>query len=80
MGYCGMEMRKESETCEGILSHFCLKPGSEITFVNEKNLRNQPVVSVKLKTLELKPVKFDISNSNVTAVQEQWNSLLRWSF
>ena len=71
MRYCGMVIRKESETCEGILSHFCLKPGSEITFVNEKNLTNHPAVSVKLKPLELKPVKFVISNSNVTAVQKQ---------
>ena len=57
---------KESETCKGILSHFCLKLGSEITFVNEKNLRNHPVVSLKLKPLELKPVKLTSSATQMS--------------
>ena len=39
------------------MSHFCLKPDSEIMFVNEKNLRNHLAVSVKLKPWELNPVK-----------------------
>ena len=42
------EIRKESETCEGTLSHFGLKPGSEIRFVNEKISDITLSVSVKL--------------------------------
>ena len=47
MQYCGMGIRKESEACEGTLSHFGLKPGSGITFVSEKISDITRPVSVK---------------------------------
>ena len=70
MWYCGMGIRKESETCEGTLSHFGLKPGSEI--VNEKNLRHHPAGFHKVKAPGVKASKINvINNSNATEVQEQ---------
>ena len=54
-----------------LVSHFGLKPGSEITFVNEKISEITRPVSVKLKPRELKPVKLTSSTLNVTAVQDQ---------
>ena len=49
------------ETCEGTLSHFDLKPGSEITFVNEKDLRHHLAGFHRVEAQELKPVKLMLS-------------------
>ena len=61
-----MGTRKESETCEGTLSHFGLKPGSEITFVNKKISDITQPVSVKLKPWELKSVKLTSSTTQMS--------------
>ena len=66
MRYCGMGIRKESETCECTLSHFGLKPGSEITFVNEKISDITRPVSVKLKPQELKSIKSTSSTTRMS--------------
>ena len=50
-GIVGMGIRKESEACEGTLSHFGLKPCSEITFVIEKVLDITRPVSVMYQSV-----------------------------
>ena len=82
MRYCGMGIWKESETCEGTVESLQSEPGSNIMFVNEKNSDITGPVFVKLKKGQgVKASKINIiSSSNVTALPEQWNSLLCWSF
>ena len=59
----GQGFEKETEICEGTLSHFGLKPGPDITFVNEKiSDITGPVKAGKINI---------INNSNVTALEEQ---------
>ena len=66
MRCCGMDVRKESETCEGTLSHFGLKPGSEITFVNEKNLRRHQAGFRKVKVRGVKASKLMSSTTKMS--------------
>ena len=65
--------------CESTLSHLGLKSGTELTFVNEKNLRHHRAgfSKVKARVSYLKPVKL---TSSGTQMSLPLNSLLRLSF
>ena len=69
----GWGFEKKAKPVNVRLSHFGLKPGSDITFVNEKISDITGPVFVKLKKSQgVKASKINIiNNSNVTSLQEQ---------
>ena len=81
MRYFGIGIRKESEIREGTLSHLGLKPDSEITVVNEENLRHHPAGFRKVKAPGLKSRELTSSKAQMSLpYKSSENSLLQWSF